>query len=159
MQRTVCKFGCGFSASAHRACAHSCLRSCAGAAGWRLHYSWATPVLDEVQNTSIFKTGRPDRYRRPIPCLPPSPVRGTLRESIAQRFSALAHLAFFTLLAMAASGRSRQSPFGAAPAPGGVALYLAAQRPLDRARVRSRPILVTIAPPRTSASQVSLCRG
>jgi len=34
------------------------------------------------------------------------------------------------------------------PASGGVALYLAAKRPLDRARKRSRPIRVTIAPPR-----------
>ena len=34
------------------------------------------------------------------------------------------------------------------PAPGGVALYLAAKRPLNRARKRSRPIRVTIAPPR-----------
>lgn len=40
---------------------------------------------------------------------------------------------------------------GANPAPGGVALYLAAKRPLDRARKRSRPIRVTIAPPRTPA--------
>jgi hypothetical protein len=38
----------------------------------------------------------------------------------------------------------------AAPAFGGVALYLAAKRPLDRARKRSRPIRVTIAPPRTA---------
>jgi hypothetical protein len=38
----------------------------------------------------------------------------------------------------------------AAPASGGVALYLAAKRPLDRARKRSRPIRVTIAPPRIS---------
>jgi hypothetical protein len=37
------------------------------------------------------------------------------------------------------------------PASGGVALYLAAERPLDRARKRSRPVWVTIAPPRTSA--------
>jgi hypothetical protein len=38
----------------------------------------------------------------------------------------------------------------AAPASGGVALYLAAKRPLDRARKRSQPIRVTIAPPRTA---------
>jgi hypothetical protein len=36
----------------------------------------------------------------------------------------------------------------AAPRPAGVALYLAAERPLDRARKWSRPIRVTIAPPR-----------
>lgn len=41
---------------------------------------------------------------------------------------------------------------GATPAPGGVALYLAAKRPLNRARKRSRPIRVTIAPPRTRQS-------
>jgi hypothetical protein len=35
-----------------------------------------------------------------------------------------------------------------APASGGVALYLAAERQLDRVRKRSRPIRVTIAPPR-----------
>jgi hypothetical protein len=35
----------------------------------------------------------------------------------------------------------------AAPAFGGVAVYLAAKQPLDRARERSRPIWVTIAPP------------
>lgn len=40
--------------------------------------------------------------------------------------------------------------YWAAPASGGVALYLAAKRPLDRARKRSRPIRVTIAPPRTA---------
>ena len=38
------------------------------------------------------------------------------------------------------------------PASGGVAHYLAAKRPLDRARERSRPIGVTIAPPRASAA-------
>ena len=38
---------------------------------------------------------------------------------------------------------------GATPAPGGVALYLVAKRPVNRARKRSRPIRVTIAPPRT----------
>ena len=37
------------------------------------------------------------------------------------------------------------------PASGGVALYLAAKRPLDRVRERSRPIGVTVAPPRASA--------
>jgi len=42
----------------------------------------------------------------------------------------------------------------AAPRPGDVALYLAAKRQLDRARKRSRPIQVTIAPPRTSAASV-----
>jgi hypothetical protein len=41
---------------------------------------------------------------------------------------------------------------GATPAPGGVALYLAAKRPLDRARKRFRAIRVTIAPPRTPAA-------
>jgi hypothetical protein len=40
--------------------------------------------------------------------------------------------------------------FGRPPRPGGVALNLAAKRPLDRARNRSRPIRVTIAPPRTA---------
>jgi hypothetical protein len=40
----------------------------------------------------------------------------------------------------------------AAPASGRVALYLAAKRPLDRARERSRPIRVTIAPPRNSTA-------
>ncbi len=40
----------------------------------------------------------------------------------------------------------------AAPASGGVALYLAAEQPLDRARKRARPIQVTIAPPRTPAA-------
>jgi hypothetical protein len=44
-----------------------------------------------------------------------------------------------------------QTRLGAAPPTRRVALYLAAKRPLDRARKRSRPVLVTIAPPRTSA--------
>src|SRR5580704_300443 len=38
----------------------------------------------------------------------------------------------------------------AAPRLAGVALYLTAKRPLDRARKRSRPVRVTIAPPKTS---------
>ena len=42
---------------------------------------------------------------------------------------------------------------GATPDPGGVALYLAAKRPLDRARKRSRPVRVTVAPPKTSAAK------
>ena len=47
--------------------------------------------------------------------------------------------------------RSKQTKeIWAAPASGGVALYLAAKRPLDRARKRSQPIRVTIAPPRTA---------
>jgi len=41
-----------------------------------------------------------------------------------------------------------QKIFGRPSAFGGVALYLAAKRPLDRARRRSRPSRVTIAPPR-----------
>jgi hypothetical protein len=47
--------------------------------------------------------------------------------------------------------RSKQThDIWAAPASGGVALYLTAKRPLDRARRRSRPVRVTIAPPKTS---------
>ena len=52
---------------------------------------------------------------------------------------------------MTASGGSRHKDSWAAPAFGGVALYLAAKRPLDRARERSRLIWVTIAPPGTPA--------
>jgi hypothetical protein len=48
---------------------------------------------------------------------------------------------------------------GAAPAPSEVAFYLAAKRPLDRARKRSRPIRVTIAPPRTPAEYVTPVSG
>jgi hypothetical protein len=43
----------------------------------------------------------------------------------------------------------------AAPCVRRVALYLAAKRPLDRAHERSRPIGVTIAPPRTSATHAT----
>jgi hypothetical protein len=41
---------------------------------------------------------------------------------------------------------------GRPPRSAGVALYLAAERPLDRARMRSGPVRVTIAPPRKSAA-------
>src|SRR6266568_5594495 len=56
--------------------------------GFRTHRQ--TPVLDEVEDTSILKTGRPARYRRSLlsyratDSLPP-------QRAIAQRFSALAH--------------------------------------------------------------------
>jgi hypothetical protein len=43
-----------------------------------------------------------------------------------------------------------RSPVMDGPRARRVALYLAAERPLDRARKRSRPIRVTIAPPRTA---------
>src|ERR1700730_17301206 len=45
----------------------------------------------------------------------------------------------------------------AAPPTRRVALYLAAKRPLDRARKRSRPVRVTIAPPKTSAGIRPAC--
>ena len=46
---------------------------------------------------------------------------------------------------------------GAAPPRRRVALHLAAKRPLERARKRSRPVPVTIAPPRTSAGIRHAC--
>ena len=53
--------------------------------------------------------------------------------------------------------RSKQTKeIWAAPASGGVALYLAVKQPLDRARRRSRPIRVTIAPPRAPAAYATL---
>src|ERR1700734_3797013 len=68
----------------------------------------------------------------------------------------MAHRVVRAFLRMAAFGRSRHKRYlGGPPAFGGVALYLAAKRPLDRARKRSRPIRVTIAPPRTSAAYVT----
>jgi len=51
---------------------------------------------------------------------------------------------------IAASPTKHRKDISAAPRPAGVALYLAAKRPLDRARKRSRPVRVTIAPPRTA---------
>ena len=51
----------------------------------------------------------------------------------------------------------RENAVGAAPPTRRVALYLAAKRPLDRARKWSRPIRVTIAPPRTSAGIRHAC--
>ena len=46
--------------------------------------------MDEVQSTSILKTGRPAGYKSSISWLPPSQMRLTLRDSISERFSALA---------------------------------------------------------------------
>src|ERR1035441_8064041 len=54
-------------------------------------YSWVTPVLDEVDDTSIFKTGHPARYPRSFVWLPGSQMSHPLQRAIAQRFSALAH--------------------------------------------------------------------
>jgi hypothetical protein len=54
----------GPSASRHRACVRSCPRSCAGAASRPNPFSWETLVLDEVESTSILKTGRLARYPR-----------------------------------------------------------------------------------------------
>src|SRR6476660_5897402 len=64
MQRTACNCGHGLSACPDTACERSCPRSCAGAAGLQHRYSWAAPVWDEVDDTSILKTGRHGRYRR-----------------------------------------------------------------------------------------------
>src|SRR5271154_6269609 len=54
---------------------------------------------------------------------------------------------------IAASPTKHRKDISAAPRPAGVALYLAAKWPLDRARKRSRPVRVTIAPPRTPTGQ------
>src|SRR6516164_7517406 len=43
------------------------------------------------KNTSILKTDRPGCYRQSISCLPLSRLSDTFRESIAKRFSAMAH--------------------------------------------------------------------
>jgi hypothetical protein len=40
--------------------------------------------LDEVDDTSILKTGRTARYRRSLFRLPPSQMRGSIRGPIAQ---------------------------------------------------------------------------
>ena len=90
MPRTACSCRYGPSACPHRACVRSCPRSCADAAGSRNPYSWETPVLDEVENTSILKTGRLARYRRSLTggqCARPSPPCSSLSR---KRFSAMA---------------------------------------------------------------------
>src|SRR5260370_29809070 len=63
MQRNACNFGCGPSACLHRACAHSCPRSCARVAGGPCPYSRQLPFLHEVNGTSILKTARRARRR------------------------------------------------------------------------------------------------
>src|ERR1700751_5263179 len=112
MQRTACNCGHGLSACPDTACERSCPRSCAGAAGLQHRYSWAAPVWDEVDDTSILKTGRHGRYRRfhPGHCTHNRAVR--LRPAIAQRFSALAVNVICCetaiLLESAQSGRARR---------------------------------------------------
>jgi hypothetical protein len=49
-----------------------------------------TPVLEEVDDTSIFKTGRYARYRRSLPWLQRSQPSAPPPRVIAHRFSALA---------------------------------------------------------------------
>src|SRR5580693_2535166 len=72
------------------------------------------------------------------------------RSPILQRGSLwLAHRVVRAILRMAASGEADIRYLGGPARLAGVALYLAAKRPLDRIRKRFRPIRVTIAPPRT----------
>jgi hypothetical protein len=72
------------------------------------------------------------------------------RSPILQRGSLwLAHRVVRAILRMAASGEADIRYLGGPARLAGVALYLAAERPLDRIRKRFRPIRVTIAPPRT----------
>jgi hypothetical protein len=72
------------------------------------------------------------------------------RSPILQRGSlSLAHRVVRAILRMAASGEADIRYLGGPARLAGVALYLAAKRPLDRIRKRFRPIRVTIAPPRT----------
>jgi hypothetical protein len=72
------------------------------------------------------------------------------RSPILQRGSLwLAHRVVRAILRMAASGEADMRYLGGPARLAGVALYLAAKRPLDRIRKRFRPIRVTIAPPRT----------
>ena len=63
------------------------------------------------------------------------------RSHTTSLLSNLAHHVVRVFLRMAAFGRSRHKRYlgGPPPAFDGVALYLAAKRPLDRARKRSRP--------------------
>jgi hypothetical protein len=49
-----------------------------------------TPVLDEVDDTSILKTGRPARYRRSLSWVPRQQIIPTPQRSIAERFRPLA---------------------------------------------------------------------
>jgi hypothetical protein len=86
-----------------------------------------------------------------LPGNAPSPHLALGRRSpILQRGSLwLAHRVVRAILRMAASGEADIRYLGGPARLAGVALYLAAERPLDRIRKRFRPIRVTIAPPRT----------
>jgi hypothetical protein len=88
--------------------------------------------------------GRPARERPE-----PSSSLGAQVSDLQRGSLWLAHRVVRAILRMAASGEADIRYLGGPARLAGVALYLAAKRPLDRIRKRFRPIRVTIAPPRT----------
>ena len=79
---------------------------------------WAAPVWDEVDDTSILKTGRHGRYRRFPPWSLHSQSRRPPQLAIAQRFSAVAHRdQFFIRTSCQLSGAKRKWAARQSPPP------------------------------------------